>query len=196
MRPVRSTGAGCVGSMPVVMPKEGGPVAGPNPMDRGKPGTKRHFATDVCGTPLGLRLRGANRYDGPPMAPLRCHAAVRQAITRRLFAGLVLPVRCPPAVTSASGCPLTLRCPGRCRQIAEPGPALCGGRARAVRGLGVGRNASTGRLRRVQPDWSLPATPDLLRHDKAARSHGCQHLRRSVRRNWAARSVERSALTS
>ncbi|MCP1545061.1 UNVERIFIED_ORG: hypothetical protein J2W74_002559 [Methylorubrum zatmanii] len=33
------------------------------------PGTKRHLATEACGAPLGLRLTGANRHDGPPMAP-------------------------------------------------------------------------------------------------------------------------------
>ena len=43
--------------------KKGGEATGPNPTDRGKPGTKRHFVTDAEGTPLGLTLSGANRHD-------------------------------------------------------------------------------------------------------------------------------------
>ena len=35
----------------------------PNPTDRGKPGTKRHLVVDARGTPLGLRLSGANCHD-------------------------------------------------------------------------------------------------------------------------------------
>ncbi len=35
----------------------------------GKPGTKRHLVTDARGTPLGVRLTGANRHDSPEMAP-------------------------------------------------------------------------------------------------------------------------------
>lgn len=196
-RSVRSTGAG--GRLDGVRrhDQRGRPCQRPEPNGPGDAGTKRHLSTDACGTPLGLRLTGANQHGGRRLASHRCHAAVRQAIIGRLFGGLVPPCDVPPAATSASGCHPTPKCPGRCWQIAEPGPTLCGGRARAVRGLGVGRNASTGRLRRVQPDWSLPATPDLLRHDKAACSHACHYLRRSVRRrNRAAWSVERSALTS
>jgi len=36
---------------------------GPNPTDRGKPGTKRHLITDRQGIPLATRLTGANRHD-------------------------------------------------------------------------------------------------------------------------------------
>ncbi|WP_156383797.1 IS5 family transposase [Methylobacterium sp. Leaf456] len=49
--------------------KKGGPATGPNPTDRGKPGTKRHIVTDARGTLLGLRLTEANRHDSPQMAP-------------------------------------------------------------------------------------------------------------------------------
>ncbi|TFZ61113.1 IS5 family transposase [Methylorubrum sp. Q1] len=49
--------------------KKGAPATGPNPTDRGKPGTKRHLVTDARGTPLGLLLTGANRHDSPQMAP-------------------------------------------------------------------------------------------------------------------------------
>lgn len=36
---------------------------GPNPTDRGKPGTKRHLVVDARGTPLGVVLTGANTHD-------------------------------------------------------------------------------------------------------------------------------------
>ena len=45
-----------------------GSATGPNPTDRGKPGTKRHLVTDARGTPLGFRLTGANRHDSVMMA--------------------------------------------------------------------------------------------------------------------------------
>ncbi|RYY07616.1 MAG: IS5 family transposase [Alphaproteobacteria bacterium] len=48
--------------------KKGGPATGPNPTDRGKPGTKRHLVTDARGTPLGFCLSGANRHDTVMMA--------------------------------------------------------------------------------------------------------------------------------
>ena len=48
--------------------QKGGPATGPNPTDRGKPGTKRHLVTDARGTPLGIVLTGANRHDSPLMA--------------------------------------------------------------------------------------------------------------------------------
>ena len=43
--------------------QKGGEETGPNPTDRGKPGTKRHIVTDARGTPLGVVLTGANRHD-------------------------------------------------------------------------------------------------------------------------------------
>jgi transposase len=48
---------------------KGGEAVGPNPRDRGKPGTKRHLVTDARGTPLGLTLSGANRHDSRMLAP-------------------------------------------------------------------------------------------------------------------------------
>lgn len=63
--------------------QEGGGATGPNPTDRGKPGTKRHLVTDARGTPLGLRLTGANRHDSPQMAPNpRCHSAAEHGPAR------------------------------------------------------------------------------------------------------------------
>jgi transposase len=40
-----------------------GAATGPNPTDRGKPGTKRHLVVDARGTPLGVVLTGANTHD-------------------------------------------------------------------------------------------------------------------------------------
>ncbi|MBI0539783.1 IS5 family transposase, partial [Roseomonas sp. KE2513] len=52
-----------------VAAKKPGAEVGPNPTDRGKPGTKRHLVTDARGTPLGLTLSGANRQDSMMLAP-------------------------------------------------------------------------------------------------------------------------------
>jgi len=45
-----------------------GSATGPNPTDRGKPGTKRHLVVDRHGTPLGVVLSGANRHDSMMLA--------------------------------------------------------------------------------------------------------------------------------
>lgn len=41
----------------------GGKKTGPNPTDRGKPGSKHHVLTDANGVPLVVRLTGANAHD-------------------------------------------------------------------------------------------------------------------------------------
>ena len=41
----------------------GGDHTGPNPTDRGRPGTKRHLIVDRNGIPLGVLLSGANIHD-------------------------------------------------------------------------------------------------------------------------------------
>jgi transposase len=43
--------------------QRGGDLVGPNPTDRGKPGTKRHILTDRGGIPLAKRLTAANRHE-------------------------------------------------------------------------------------------------------------------------------------
>jgi IS5 family transposase len=43
--------------------KKGGELVGPNPTDRGKPGTKRHLFTDATGLPLAVLVTGANVHD-------------------------------------------------------------------------------------------------------------------------------------
>lgn len=50
--------------------KKGGDAIGPNPTDRGKPGTKRHLLVDRRGIPLAAGLTGANRHDSSVLAAL------------------------------------------------------------------------------------------------------------------------------
>ena len=47
----------------------GGEVAGRNPVDRGKQGTKRSVATDGEGIPLQLVAAAANDHDSPLLEP-------------------------------------------------------------------------------------------------------------------------------
>src|SRR3954463_13217142 len=48
------------GSVPA---KGGGALTGPNPTDRGKPGTKRHVVVEGQGIPLAVKVTAANRQD-------------------------------------------------------------------------------------------------------------------------------------
>src|SRR6202048_5416539 len=50
--------------------EKGGSGTGPNPTDRGKPGTKRHLVTDRRGIPLAFLLTGANVHDSVPFEEL------------------------------------------------------------------------------------------------------------------------------
>lgn len=43
--------------------KKGGEKTGPNPTDRGRPGSKRHVLTDAKGIPLAVQLTAANVHD-------------------------------------------------------------------------------------------------------------------------------------
>jgi transposase len=43
--------------------EKGGEKVGPNPTDRGKPGSKRHLVTDLNGIPLAMVLTEANVHD-------------------------------------------------------------------------------------------------------------------------------------
>ncbi|GGW76921.1 hypothetical protein GCM10010320_68700 [Streptomyces caelestis] len=47
-----------------------GPLTGPNPTDRGKPGSKIHLITDRNGVPLSLGISGANTHDSLGLQPL------------------------------------------------------------------------------------------------------------------------------
>ena len=50
--------------------QKGGDLVGPNPTDRGKPGTKRHVVVERRGLPLAHLLSGANRHDSVVFEPL------------------------------------------------------------------------------------------------------------------------------
>lgn len=43
--------------------QKGGDQVGPNPVDRGKPGSKRHLLVDRAGIPLAVHLTAANVHD-------------------------------------------------------------------------------------------------------------------------------------
>ncbi len=47
-----------------------GPLTGPNPTDRGKPGSKIHLITDRNGLPLSLGVSGVNMHDSLGLKPL------------------------------------------------------------------------------------------------------------------------------
>ena len=50
--------------------KHGGDLTGPNPTDRGRPGTKRHLVVDRSGIPLAVLLSPANLHDSRAFEPL------------------------------------------------------------------------------------------------------------------------------
>lgn len=50
--------------------QKGGEETGPNPTDRGRPGTKRHLLVDGNGVPLAVLLSPANRRDSRMLEPL------------------------------------------------------------------------------------------------------------------------------
>ena len=64
--------------------QKGGDCVGPNPTDRGKPGTKRHLVVDRTGLPLAKVLTGANRHDTVVFeALLDAIPPIKQATGRR-----------------------------------------------------------------------------------------------------------------
>lgn len=74
--PCRSPSASCVEGKrlePRLRQRTGGQrgdFTGPDPTDRGKPGTKRHVVVDRQGLPLTLLLSGANTHDSMMLAAL------------------------------------------------------------------------------------------------------------------------------
>jgi transposase len=50
--------------------QKGGAKTGPNPTDRGKPGTKHHLITERQGIPVAALLTGANTHDSVMFAPV------------------------------------------------------------------------------------------------------------------------------
>lgn len=55
---------------PATRPQGGGYLVGPNPTDRGKPGTKRHILTERGGLPLATLQTGANRHESVVFEPI------------------------------------------------------------------------------------------------------------------------------
>ena len=54
----------------VVPGQRGGGCVGPDPTDRGRPGTKRHVPVDAAGIPLALLSTPANVHDSTVLEPL------------------------------------------------------------------------------------------------------------------------------
>ena len=50
--------------------KKGGQDTGPNPVDRGRPGTKHHLLVEAQGLPLACAVSAANRNDCKLLQPL------------------------------------------------------------------------------------------------------------------------------
>ena len=50
--------------------EKGGEKNGPNPLDRGRPGSKRHLVTDASGGPLTVVLTSANHHDSKALEEL------------------------------------------------------------------------------------------------------------------------------
>jgi hypothetical protein len=69
-----------------VRAKRGGELTGPNPTDRGKPGTKYHVAVATDGLPLGVVPSAANVHDTCLFPHLLCLAQVVCAAIGRLYA--------------------------------------------------------------------------------------------------------------
>ncbi len=53
--------------------KKGGELAGPSPVDRGKPGSKMHVLSDANGLPLRVGLSAANTHDSQALKPMLSH---------------------------------------------------------------------------------------------------------------------------
>ncbi|QSY49501.1 transposase [Streptomyces griseocarneus] len=56
-----------------VRAKRGGELAGPSPVDRGKPGSKMHILSDAAGLPLRVGLSAANTHDSLALKPMLSH---------------------------------------------------------------------------------------------------------------------------
>jgi hypothetical protein len=50
--------------------RKGGELTGPNPVDRGKPGSKLHVLSDATGLPLLVGVSAANTHDSQALQPL------------------------------------------------------------------------------------------------------------------------------
>ena len=79
----RSTVGRCSLDSAAFPAKRGASCTGPNPTDRGKPGSKRHVLVDANGIPLALLLTPANVHDSTMLEPaLDAVPPVRQCAGR------------------------------------------------------------------------------------------------------------------
>ena len=62
-------------------PEKGG-LTGPNPVDRGKYGSKIHLVTERTGLPLSVGISGASTHDSQALAPAGTGIAVDQVPAR------------------------------------------------------------------------------------------------------------------
>lgn len=56
--------------MPRRCVRKGGTLTGPNPVDRGKKGSKLHVLSEAQGLPLAVAVSGANMHDSQAFKPL------------------------------------------------------------------------------------------------------------------------------
>jgi len=64
------TGPGPASTRSAFAPSGGGELTGPNPTDRGKPGSKYHLLVDRGGIPLAVGLSAANTHDSVRLEPM------------------------------------------------------------------------------------------------------------------------------
>lgn len=82
-RALRGGGSGLVAGLHrrgVGAGEKGGELTGPNPTDRGKPGSKYHLLCDANGLPLHALISPANTHDSKMFEPL---LATNPAVSRR-----------------------------------------------------------------------------------------------------------------
>ncbi len=78
--PTQSTGPAPAGTVSAFLPREG-ELTGPNPTNRGKPGTVRHLAAERTCLRFDVCPGGANRHDSVPCDPhVAKHTARRQKV--------------------------------------------------------------------------------------------------------------------
>jgi len=106
--------------------KAGGAATGPNPTDRGKPGSKRHLVVDRQGIPLAVLLTAANVHDSTVLeealdaAP--CRRSASRAAVRGAARGSCTPTRpttTPAAATPAAGAASSPESPGAASRAAS-----------------------------------------------------------------------------
>jgi hypothetical protein len=131
-----------------VRAKRGGELTGPNPTDRGKPGTKYHVVASTDGIPLGVVPSAANVHD------------------TRLFPHLL---RLALAVCAATG---RLYADAACDSAENRGPCAREGIQPFIREVGQPHGSGLGTVRRVVEHdcaWLLANERLDRRHDRLGR---------------------------